>query len=320
MEILGQSAIEGLSTVYLARSRNGRYLEFVESLQPPFPIEEKWVLIISVLYGCPVRCMMCDAGSEYHAKVSKDEMFGQIDRLFDLKLSGNVSGIKKLKIQFARMGDPAFNIHVLDLLEEFHLRYDAPGFCPSISTIGPAGRQSFFERLAEIKKNLYRNGRMQFQFSVHTTDSEGRDRLIPARKMSFREMSDFGEMFCEPGDRKISLNFAASGEFEINPLIISDEFDPGKFIIKLTPLNPTYSSAENSLTSLFKSADDKTCRMLADKFRQLGFEVIVSIGEARENSVGTNCGQFVKTFLGKEYKLSGGYDLVNEDPRILLGS
>jgi len=307
MEVIGKSGIERLATVYLATTNNGRYLEFVESLQPPHPIEDKWVLIISVLYGCPVRCLMCDAGSDYLAKVSKDDMFAQIDHLFNEKLCGNVSGIKKLKIQFARMGDPAYNTEVLDVLEEFHLRYDAPGFYPSISTIGPSGREVFFERLASIKRDKFNDGRIQFQFSIHATDSAARDKLIPVRKMSLKEMSDFGEHFLDKGDKKISLNFAASNEFKIDPRIISDLFDPLRFIIKLTPLNPTYNSKENSITSLFRSSEDPSCRTLSEEFQRYGFDVIVSIGESEENQIGSNCGQFIKTYLGKDYDLKDGY-------------
>ncbi len=312
MEIIGKSGLDELATVYLAVTQKGRYLEFVESLQPPHPIEDKWVLIISVLYGCPVSCLMCDAGIDYSAKVSKEEMFAQIDHLFTEKMRGNISGVKKLKIQFARMGDPAFNTDVLDVINEFDSRYEAPGFYPSISTIGPARRESFFERLSTIKKEKFYGVRMQFQFSVHTTNSSSRDKLIPVRKMSFKDMSDFGESFFEEGDKKISLNFAASNEYEINPLIISDFFDPSRFIIKLTPLNPTYNSRQNSLTSMFTCSEDLSCLALTEEFQRCGFDVIVSIGENKENNIGSNCGQFVKTYLNNAFDLKDAYAQVNK--------
>ena len=52
MEIIGYAGREDLAVVYIGRTKEGKLLEFVESLQPPLPREKKWVLIVSTLYGC----------------------------------------------------------------------------------------------------------------------------------------------------------------------------------------------------------------------------------------------------------------------------
>ncbi|MCK4942927.1 MAG: radical SAM protein, partial [Candidatus Aminicenantes bacterium] len=61
MKILARAGTETVAMVYLAEMRASRFVEFVESVQPPQPRSEKWVLIISTLFGCPVDCEMCDA-------------------------------------------------------------------------------------------------------------------------------------------------------------------------------------------------------------------------------------------------------------------
>jgi 23S rRNA (adenine2503-C2)-methyltransferase len=40
---------------------------------------------------------------------------------------------------------------------------------------------------------------------------------------------------------------------------------------------------------------------------QAGYRVIVSIGEAEENLIGSNCGQFVLKHVQAENKLGDGY-------------
>ncbi len=150
---------------------------------------------------------MCDAGGYFHGKVSQEDLFAQIDHMVLRHFPDRVIPCQQFKIQFARMGEPAFNPAVLDVLEEFPIRYDAPGFMPSISTIAPNSTEAFFERLLEIKNRLYRNGNFQFQYSIHTTDVTQRDEMIPVKKWSFEKMAAYGERFYAAGERKITLNF-----------------------------------------------------------------------------------------------------------------
>ncbi len=78
MELLGKYGKEDLAILYIAKQED-KIVEFVESLQPPIPREEKWVLVISTMYGCPIGCLMCDAGEYYHGKISTEGMLEEID-------------------------------------------------------------------------------------------------------------------------------------------------------------------------------------------------------------------------------------------------
>ncbi|MBC8465798.1 radical SAM protein, partial [bacterium] len=106
-----------LATVFIAENREGQQIEFVESIQPPFPAEKKWVNIISTLYGCPVNCKICDAGSNYQGKLSVEELLFQIDYLINYKFPDLQIPAEKWKIQFARMGEPAYNLNVIEVLK-----------------------------------------------------------------------------------------------------------------------------------------------------------------------------------------------------------
>ena len=293
MKIAGHQGEPDLATVYIGELKDGTLIEFVESVQPPVPLKEKWVLIVSTLKGCPVRCPICDAGFSYTGKLSFTEIMDQIDYMVSKRYDNREIPVLKFKIQFARMGDPAFNPAVLDVLRELPFVYDAPGLVPSISTVAPRGCDDFWKTLPEIKNSLYSGGRFQMQFSIHTSSEASRRELIPCDTLRFAEMSRWGEDFFDSGDRKISLNFAAVKGYPVNPVVIADQFSPDYFIIKLTPVNPTVSSLENGLVGIIDPDDMETAVELVDGFKNAGFDTILSIGETRENRIGSNCGMYV---------------------------
>jgi len=290
--------------VFLAEMSNKHIIEFLESVQPPYPREKKWVLIVSTLYGCPVKCPICDAGGFYKGKLSEDEMFDQIDFLIKRRYPDLKIPSEKFKIQFARMGEPSFNMAVLDVLEKLPSRYHAPGLMPCISSVAPSVTDKFFDRLLEIKEKFYR-GKFQLQFSIHSTDKKERDFLIPVKKWSFEKIAEYGERFFKTGDRKITLNFAPSEHTIIDVNVLKKHFDPKLFFIKITPLNPTYGAEKNRLSS-YIDPDQKDDRYnLIDSLRNGGYEVLLSIGETAENQIGSNCGQYITQHLKEtEYKKS----------------
>ena len=304
MKILAKAGNENLATVYIGGFSGGRKVEFVESVQPPHPKDKKWVLIVSTLFGCPVKCRFCDAGGNYHGKLSKEEILAQIDHMITLSFPDKKVPCEKFKIQFARMGEPAFNENVLDVLSELPYLYDIPGFIPSISTIAPDKTEKFFERLLSIKQNIYKE-KFQMQFSIHTTDLTLRDWLIPIKKWGFEQIKDYGESFYREGDRKITLNFAVGENSEVNPDILLKYFSPEKFLIKITPVNPTYKAYENKLSSNchFNSVQYS----LVDKLTKTGYEVILSMGEAEENNIGSNCGQYLTNYLNSQTNIKNSY-------------
>lgn len=306
MKVIATAGDEKFAIVYIAEMSQGRLVEFVESVQPPIPRSEKWVLLVSTLFGCPVGCQMCDAGGHYQGKPSKEEILEQIDYLVDLRYPGRTIPCDQFKIQFARMGEPSLNAAVLDVLEDLPARYHAPGLMPSISTIAPAGTNAFFERLLAIKNEYYPGGHFQFQYSIHTTDMQRRAQFIPIKTWDFSQMAEYGERFFTAGDRKITLNFALAKDTPLEAEVLKRFFNPDKYLVKITPLNPTYSAREHALDSHIKTLSDQEDEIVAS-LREAGFQVIVSIGELEENFIGSNCGQYIRSHLSAQQPLQSGY-------------
>jgi 23S rRNA (adenine2503-C2)-methyltransferase len=307
MKVIATTGKEDIAKVYILALDGGKFVECVESVQPPLPLEDKWVLLVSTLFGCPIGCAMCDAGGFYQGKPTAEEILSQIEFLVHQRFpDGNIPS-RQFKIQFARMGEPALNSAVLDVLEALPNRYRAPGLMPSISTVAPAACRDFFERLLEIKKTYYPKGRFQFQFSLHTTDAQLRDQIIPVRKWSFSEMAEYGERFYAPGDRKITLNFALARHSPLEASVLKKYFAPQKFLIKITPVNPTYRAMENNLDSYIDMDTSDHTDEIVDGLRSSGYDVIISIGNVEENQVGSNCGQYLRAHLNACEKLGEGY-------------
>ncbi len=298
LEIVHRTGADELAEVFVARLPDGSCIEFVESVQPPVPQSEKWVLIVSTLKGCPVSCPICDAGNGFHGRLSKEEILAQIAYLIEHRYPDSSVPVSKFKIQFARMGDPAFNDAVLDVLEELPRRFDAPGLMPCVSTIAPAGRRTWFERLIGIKDRLYGGGRFQMQFSLHATDEGTRRTMIPAQTWSFEEIAAFGERFHRPGDRKVALNFAPAAGYPFEPERLEPLFSPELFMIKLTPINPTGAARRSGLTGLIDPFAPDTADVLVERFRACGYDTLLSIGELRENEIGSNCGMYIAEAVG----------------------
>ena len=292
MKIAARRGDPELATVYIGELADGGHVEFVESVQPPFSREEKWVLIVSTLKGCPVNCPICDAGRDYRGPIGFEGIMDQIDSMVKRRYPDRRVPASKFKIQFARMGDPAFNPAVIDVLERLPEKYKAPGMIPSISTIAPAGCENFLKELISVKEKHYSEGRFQMQFSLHTSCERSRRDLVPCRTLTFQEMAEWGREFYHRGDRRISLNFAAVQDYPVDPEVIIRYFSPKFFMIKLTPVNPTVSALENGMEGVIDPQRPETAQGLVEGFTNLGFETVLSIGETRENRIGSNCGMY----------------------------
>ncbi|NQT97933.1 MAG: radical SAM protein [Candidatus Marinimicrobia bacterium] len=308
MKIIGFTQNDKIATVYLADIGNEHLIEFVEAIQPPLSRKEKWVLVISTLYGCPVGCPICDAGYYYKGCLSEQELLAQICFLIRKRFPDGKIPSKQFKIQFSRMGEPAFNPNVLSLLQNLPNLIDAPGLMPSISTIAPNSTDNFFNELLLVKRAQYNKGNFQLQFSLHSTDTDQRDELIPIKKWGFEKIARYGRKFYQPGDRKITLNFVLTSTTIIEPETLLRYFDNAIFIIKITPLNPTYRAQANDLSTGIDPNNNSDELEIMTNLRQAGYDVIVSIGESEENLIGSNCGQYVQTHLQNKNNLSDGYE------------
>ena len=297
-KIISISGDEKVAKVFVASANDdsNKMFEFVDGLDTRYKREEKWIINVSTQYGCPVDCRFCDAGGDYKGNIPADLMLGQVKYVLDRHDPASVNSCKKLKVHFARMGEPALNNEVIDALKLLPETVKNPGLMACVASVAPKGREKWFESLCNVKHQMY-NGHFQLQLSINSTDEEWRLRLMPISLFSFQEMAEIVSEFWTPRDRKVVLNFALTKGVPVEPKSVSRFFDPEKCIIKLTPLNPTFKGKEENLASLLRQADESEADELASGFSNCGYEVVMSVGDYREDKIGSNCGQAVRMRL-----------------------
>lgn len=293
MRRIASSGNPDLAMVHIAEDERGRQLEFVDSIQPPRTRDEKWVVIVSTMFGCPVGCRMCDAGGGFKGKVDAEGMLWQVREAVAHRFDNGSPRTRMLKVQFARMGEPALNGAVLDALVGLRREYPDTNVVASVSTVGPRASRGFFPRLREVKDEHYPGGAFQLQFSIHSTDPAVRSQLCPIKTLTFDEMASVGAAFRDTGDKRVTLNFCLIEGVPIDPVVARRHFDPEHFLVKLTPLNPTLRAGEAGLVSLIGKDREDAAQGFVEAFREQGFDVLLSIGEYEENQIGSNCGQYL---------------------------
>lgn len=294
-EIVEKKGSEDIAVVYLLRSKSedGVFIECVESLDPPIPPQDKWVITLSSQKGCPAKCSFCDASFYYRGNLSEPELLAQLNVIVDRHGGDGRLGSKKIKLHLARMGEPSFNDNIPGFLEEVKNRYPGAGFVPAIATIGPSGRDEWFGMLKRLKDEYFTGGAFQLQFSLNTTDERYRDKMMPARKMRFEEINILGDRWVVEGDRKVTLNFALHEGAPFDAGKIVSSFNPESFLVKLTPMNPTRAASASGMESDIRFDGSVSERVLREigRLERAGFRVIVSIGSLEEIRTGSNCGQ-----------------------------
>lgn len=283
----------GVARIHLMRLRRESWgaVECVGALDPALPREDKMVLVVSSQYGCPVGCLMCDAGRSFHGSLSADEIHAQIDFLLDTWAGPEAASCPKLKVQFARMGEPSLNPAVIDVICELPARHRLPGLMPCVASVVPARSSPWFAGLRLARDEFYPGGMFQLQLSVQSTSPGVRRMLIPFEVEGLDGLSALANGFTGPGDRKVALNFAVASGVPVEARVLRDAFDPGKCLVKLTPLNETGRAGESGLVSFFTSQSDPAVVDLASSIREAGFDVIVSVGLPVEGENGASCGQ-----------------------------
>lgn len=295
MIVVDRKHFPGLATLYLAQLGDSpeRLAEFVDTREPGVPVSEKWVMMISTQFGCPVGCRMCDAGAmPYLGNLSAEEILSQVRRVVAENPFQDIARHPKVKIHFARMGEPSLNPAVLKALRLLAREYPSRGIMPSLSTVAPKSPavEPFFKELLEIKNELYGGGRFQLQFSLHSLDEDKRREIVPIKKWSLEEVAAYGEEFFRPGDRKVTLNFAPAAGEVLDCGKLSALFSPEKFFIKVTPINPTATADRTGITNAWVDAPEPI-RDCAERLRSMGFEALLSPSLPEEIQAETSCGQ-----------------------------
>lgn len=196
---------------------------------------DRWMIGVSCMSGCPVRCKFCATGQlKRYRNLTAEEIVEQVKFILEKNKEYNPADCKEFKINYTRMGEPALNwesvqkaVKLVDeMLPDVRVHH-------YISTIGVKGTNFDW-----IKDNI------TLQISLHSLDEERRNELIPFKnKMTIEEL---GQIRTE-SELKTTVNMTLvdTADFDIDKL--TKWFDPKYFFIKVSPINPNPISEGNDL-------------------------------------------------------------------------
>ena len=261
------------------------------------PLEEKWVVTVSSQYGCSMACSFCDVpkvGSGINATYK--DILKQV--LGAISLHPEVKKTKRLNLHYARMGEPTWNIDVINSAYYLsgYFSENNFGFHPVVSTMMPKNNNNLYGFISEwvnLKNNL--NGEAGLQLSINTTDSLIRKKTMP-KSMSIPEISDMMydvlSYIENLKGRKITLNFALT-DAEVDANYLLKHFSPKYFICKITPMHKTSACKRNGLLTDGGYDHYYPYENVEKSLKKVGFDVIVFIPSKEEDESRITCGNAI---------------------------
>jgi 23S rRNA (adenine2503-C2)-methyltransferase len=263
------------------------------------PYEQKWLLTVSTQKGCVHNCQFCDVAKlPFEGNLSQREIEEQIENI--LTCTPYVKSCQKVKIGFARMGEPAWNVeNVLGAMknlpvisESLHRDFD---WLPCFNTILPR-QANILEKVIDFKESVY-NGRLHLQISCNSTDEDKRKELFGgADVMTLEEIISMVNK-SKITNRTVTLNFIVMKGVPIAIDVLKKMGLNGKkFTVKLIPLNTTNNAQDNKLKPAANYSNYDKLLSIGDTLKSEGIPVVVD-AIARCEEAGLCCGQLAQMYL-----------------------
>lgn len=259
--------------------------------------EEKWLTAISTQYGCPQHCQFClvpELG--FHGNLSTEEMWEQLEFVFNQH--PQVTKSDKIKVGFARMGEPQYNWkNILQVMKDMKTYCEGFTFLPCYNTILPKVKVFGKSPVDVLKEEVmsvkeYLDGFMHIQISTNSTNEDERKYLFGgADVVTIEEMKrEFNNM--PNNNRLITLNFICGAGWELDPNKLYG-LDPNVFCVKITPLNTTTATKEHGLEDAIQWNWENMDK-IKEKVESCGLKVVVDVAAKAELPL--CCGNLVQDY------------------------
>jgi 23S rRNA (adenine2503-C2)-methyltransferase len=265
--------------------------------------EDKWLLTVSTQKGCAYNCQFCDVAKlPFKGNLSTEEILQQIE--FLLNSTPYVNRSSKVKIGFARMGEPSHNLdNVLEAMVMLPIISKTKDkefiWLPCFNSILPrkvSGGYSGFtviEKVLEVKNRIF-DGFLHFQISVNSTDEEVRKILFGnADVLTIEEIVKYINK-SNIRNRTVTLNFIVMKGISIDiEYLMKLRLNKDKFTVKLIPLNKTWNAKEHKLKTVANYENYKELEKIKREFISRGVPVVID-AIAKCEEAGLCCGQLVQ--------------------------
>lgn len=265
------------------------------------PSADKHLMTVSTQKGCVHNCQFCDvAPLPFKGNLTEAEIMCQIDNMLSVTPQFMYGGeFKKMKIGFARMGEPAHNLeNVLSAMLEMMKRYRKINWLPCFNTILPtqvngSSGLEVLDRVIDFKEDVY-NGFLHLQISANSTCEEKRAELFGASVVSLEDIIDWIRDR-HISNRTVTLNFIVMKGVEIDVQKLRKMGMTGdKFAVKLIPLNNTQNSGVHGLHTFGNHSNYEAMISLTQEFKDAGIPVVMDTVARCEESGSICCGQLAQ--------------------------
>jgi len=192
--------------------------------------DQRWMVGVSVMSGCPVRCRFCATGQlKRWRPLTAEEIVQQVDFVVAKNPEWKPEEATEFKINYTRMGEPFLNIdEVKKAIQIINQKYRGARLHHYVSTIG-----------VEDADYSWIHGNVTLQLSLHSLDTKRRNWLIPYKgKASIYALGLIRTEAC----LKTTLNLTLVDEQDFDIRQLRGHFDPKHFFVKLSPINPNETS------------------------------------------------------------------------------
>lgn len=269
-------------------------------------LTDKLVVTVSSQKGCPMACNFCDCPKYgFHGNTSLSELIHQVTG--GVALSGIQKG-ERLNVHYARMGEPTFNEDVIKSANMLALIYKGTfkEFHPVVSTMCPRSNKHLLDFLHSWVISGYAYGGEDgygLQFSINTLDNEQRNKMFNNKSLSLEEISELIKKLPNPKKRKFTLNFAVTGENDLDVDKMNKLFDKERCIVKITPIHETVEAVKNGYEIVHTfDVYEKYEKPLVEA----GWDVIVFVPSQEEDEDRITCGNSLIALEHKKKEVNEG--------------
>jgi 23S rRNA (adenine2503-C2)-methyltransferase len=255
------------------------------------PLSDKWVITISTQYGCSMKCTFCDVPKVGPGRNAT--LWDLLSQVYEAKkLHPEVTEGKRLNIHFARMGEPTFNMNVIEAAK---ILAEIDGFPVHsvVSTMMPKNNRKLDKFLRQWMrfKNCTMEGEAGLQLSINSTNETERSEMFGGSAMRLQDIHGCMRSYSVYG-RKITLNFAVAG-YEIDPKVLLKYFDPLDYIVKLTPMHKTKACENANINTPGNYTEYHPYESYERDLIAAGYDVLVFIASEYEDLGRITCGNAI---------------------------
>ena len=249
------------------------------------PFEKVWILDLSTQIGCPQKCIFCDipVKTKFKRNLTADEMFEQFK--FLIENTDYVKSCKKLRVYFARMGEPLYNVenilsaiskikgYISSSKKDFNATYHVSTMMPSQTFEGESNESALLKLLNED---------VEVTISMTTLNEKDRDKYYVSNYASVKQILDIIEKKPKETVIKLSLISIKGAKYSYDVLRRLSAIP--KLTVRVTNCCANVNTIDNGL-------EDNNLSEL-EIFKSIGIDTETLFVPYYKN-YGLSCGQFL---------------------------